>query len=754
VKIEPGAKGPIAGPDFVLPKAALLLVKVLDAKGQPQAGAIVSFSSSEDQFWPATQRTEADGTVKLTSLTPDQSYIIAARTPGTFSERKTVKAPFKTPLVLRLNPNGGTRLKGRVLSQDGKPIAGAKVQIIANRGRSSGSDTNLVTDKNGNFLSEALWPDAKFSTFVTAANHIPAKSGAWQGEAGQTHDFGTLKLQHLAGVIQGQVRDKNGQPLSGARVWVRAALSQGSGNKTEALSDSQGRFRIEGLPDAPFFIFTQKEGEPLGAAWHSSPKGQRDFIVTIGEYHGSVRPSRSQAEQDAAARRVTLRYLDKALKQVKTQKGDNATYQMSNLLGWLARLDAPRAIQLAAPQGDTRDRLSMTLGTLALKKSPPDITTALARWNSTKEPTYRAFSLAIALRGNVKSRPDLARQLVPATLTAARAVPEVSYRVIMLAKVGEALNLLQSGSGDALLSEATATVKQLGANDYEGYARAEVAECIVDKQPDVALALLEPVKDINEKARYYGEIAYRLARRDPERAIKLIKDNLDEGNQGQRLAGLCHALATKDLPKAESLAATLKGQNKLNALRWMAEALAPTQRDEALRLWRTALDNAGTENYDEPYSSGQSASEMMLFIGRGREWGAPDVQGRALQALANRPQREVNYWEMDDYNLRQEAQYALLLYLADQDLARDYTQSLFPLFAKKKGKLDSYMMEPMVLLTLVTAPSLTDQILRDAPAANLPSYTSVALQWVLGTPEERQKQLRRSVWIAEPFEDD
>jgi hypothetical protein len=451
---------------------------------------------------------------------------------------------------------------------------------------------------------------------------------------------------------------------------------------------------------------------------------------------------------------VALRYLDKALAQIQKQKGDNPTNQLSSLLSWLARLDAPRAIQIAAPHKDARDRLSMTLGNIALKKSPPDITAALARWNSTKEPTYRAYSLADALRKSATTNPDLARRLVPAALGAARAVPEVSYRVIMLAKIGDAMNKLQPGNGDALLSEATTTVKQLGVAEYEGYARAEVAECIIDKHPDAALALLEPIKDHNEKARYYGEIAYRLAARNPERAIKLVKDNLDESNQGHRLAGLCHALATRDLPKAEELAATLKGQNKLNALRWMAEALAPTKADEALRLWRVALDNAGKEDGDQPYQREQASSELMLMIARGRDWGATDVKQRALQALANRPQREASYWEMDDYNLRTEAQYALLLSLADQDLARDYAQGLLPLFMKKKGNMESYMMEPMVLLTLIADPSLTDQILRNAPAKHLPSYTSVALQWVLGTPEERQKQIRSSVWMAEPFEDD
>jgi hypothetical protein len=746
-KVEAGAALPIKAPDFILQKAASLKVLVLDAQGKPKPKARVSYATQEYFYDRNMRRTDSKGMLTISGA-GGQIYL-AARDGEAFSERKILKPPFPTLVTLRLKANGGAKLKGRVLDQNNRPLAGAKVQIIEQRERSSSAPTSVTTDAKGQWQSAALWPDAKFSIFVTAARHTPAKSADWQGEAGQTHDFGTLKLQHLGGIVAGTVRDQNGQPLSGARVWARGASSQGS--KSETVSDSQGRFRLEGLPKTPLFLFAQKEGQPLGAAWQSAPR--ENLIVTMGRYNGSARPTRNQSEQDAAARRVTLRYLDKALTQIQTQKSDNATYQLSNLLSWLARLDTPRAIRLAAPHKDAHDRLSMTLGNLALKKSPPDITAALARWNSAKEPTTRAYSLVRALHDNAKTKPDLARPLIPAALTAARAVPEVSYRVIMLAKIGDVMNKLQPGSGDALLSEATTTVKQLGINDFEGYARAEVAECIVDKEPDQALALLEPIKDPGEIARYYGEVAYRLAARDPDRAIKLVRDNFTESYAEQRLAGLCHALATKDLPKAEALAATLKGQHKLNALRWMAEALAPTKPEEALRLWRAALDGSNTVDDDSPYGREQAGSQIMLLIARGREWGAPDVKQRALQAVANRPQREANYWDTDDYRVREEAQYALLLSLADPDLARDYAQVLSPVLTRKT-KIESYIMEPMVLLTLVTDPLLTDQILRNAPAANLPSYVAAALSWVLGTPQERQKQIRRSVWMAEPFEDD
>lgn len=745
--IKAGAATPIKAPDFILQKASSTKVLVLDVNGKPKPKARVSYATQEYYYDRNMRRTDNKG--MLTIAGAGSQIYLAARDGEAFSERKILKPPYPTLVTLRLKANGGAKVKGRVVDQNNRPLAGAKVQIIEQRERSSSGPTSVTTDAKGQWQSAALWPDAKFSVFVTATRHTSAKSAEWQGEAGQTHDFGTLKLQHLGGVVAGTVRDQSGQPLSGARVWARGASSQGS--KSETVSDGQGRFRLEGLPKAPLFLFAQKEGQPLGGAWQSAPRS--NLIVTMGRYNGSARPARNQSEQDAAARRVTLRYLDKAIAQIQTQKGDNATYQLSNLLIWLARLDTLRAIRLAAPHKDAHDRLAMTLGNLALKKSPPDITAALARWNSAKEPTTRAYSLARALHDNAKTKPDVARPLIPAALTAARAVPEVSYRVIMLAKIGDVMNKLQPGSGDALLSEATATVKQLGANDFEGYARAEVAECIVDKEPDEALALLEPIKDPGEISRYYGEVAYRLAARDPDRAIKLVRDNFTESYTEQRLAGLCHALATKDLPKAEELAKTLKGQNKLNALRWMAEALAPIRRDEALRLWRAALDSSNAADDDSPYGREQAGSQIMLLIARGREWGAPDVKQRALQAVANRPQREANYWDTDDYRLREEAQYALLLSLADPDLARDYAQVLSPVLSRKT-KIESYIMEPMVLLTLVTDPSLTDQILRNAPAANLPSYVASALSWVLGTPQERQKQIRRSVWMAEPFEDD
>ena len=60
-----------------------------------------------------------------------------------------------------------------------------------------------------------------------------------------------LELQPPA-VIAGVVRDADGIPAPGVRVWLRdwnmLANSQRSGSVTEVITDRQGRYRFVGVP--------------------------------------------------------------------------------------------------------------------------------------------------------------------------------------------------------------------------------------------------------------------------------------------------------------------------------------------------------------------------------------------------------------------------------------------------------------------------------------------------------------------------
>lgn len=752
--VEAGEAGQDAAtaPNFVLQKASQLKVLVLDTNGKPKPRARIAFNTRDNFFFGNTRRADAKGTLTFSNLSSEQIYI-AAREGDNFSERKVLKPPFPSLLTLRLKANGGAKLKGRIFNQLNQPVAGAKVQIVEARERSSSAPTTLTTDKNGHWQSAAFWLDAKFSLFVQAPRHIAAKSAAWQGAAGQTHDFGTLKLTRLDGFVRGIVQNAEGKPQPGAHVWIRGGNSDNLSDKGSSIvTDHNGKFRVDGLSKNALLVFAEKD-DLVGAAGRTNPKS--DVKITLGRYSSGAPDTTSEKARLEAAKRIAFRHLPECIKQLKARKDKAAQNSLASLVSAVTLIDPARATAFAPTQNEARARFSTASAEQALQQNPPDVTGALARWNGIKDPMYRVYSMISAARKLKQKYPQQARQLLAPALAAARSVPEVSYRTIMLVKLGSLLNNFEAQSGDALLQEATARAKSLGINDYEAYARACVAEEIVATEPETALDLIKPIKDPNEKSRYYGRVSYRMAARDPERAEKLARDNLDEWNQGGTLASLCHALALADLPKAQALADTLKTDNKLRAYRWMIEALAPAHRSEAQNLWRKITSDPASK-FGEEYERRQNAVEEIMLIAAGRALGLGDTATKTLQSFGSSAARENSYWSTDEYYNRQELNEGLALYLADANVGRDYLRALVEASLQriKQVKEQSYYATPLMLAAALSDPKLVEKLLLAVPQKGQAEYLTSLFNFVAKDEGGRAATIKQLLMLGEPYDED
>ncbi len=755
IKVSADAAGPFSGPSFVLSKAVSLAARVVNAGGKPQPDALVFLFSRFDFYGGDQLRADAEGRVTLPNLNGKETVTIAAKTATAMSPRVEFNPSQQKSVTLTLKENGGVKLRGRVVNQRGKPVNNAKVQINVMRGQTGGVEVTLKSGADGRFASEMLWPDGTFSLFATAVNHVSAKSALWKGGAGETHDFSALVLQSLDGVLRGVVRDAKGQPIGGARVAVRGGFHETKA-PIENLSDAQGRFHLAGLSGGPLIICADKAGQPPGAVWCD---GAPTIDVRLGFYAASKSPFVPAAQSQVAAKRVALRYLEAAITQAQKSSDPNKNYTTATLLGYLAKVDAPRAVQLADNK-EVRDQLFMELGNAALHRTPPDVATAMAHWNNVKEPIMRTYPLVIGLLQLTKTQPAAAKTLLPQALAMARAVPEVSYRAIMLAKIAGAMNTLQKGSGEALLQETVSAAQKLTSNDFEGYARAEVARELVAQDFDSAWKLIEPTKDQSEKARYIGMLAYRLAPTDPDRAIKLVRENLDESNQGYKLPALCAAIALNDLPKAEALAATLKDNAKMRAFGWMAEAIAPYSRTTSfsrttlLEVWRKAIKAGEAARTKSEFTYLNIDTELMFIVSQGRKWSAPDVDSLARLLFVTRPKREENAWDSGAQNIRDEANYARTLLLASPALGRDYARSLLAAWRSMKINNDSDESTRPFGLALEVDPLLAEEIMSRANPAQKTSYVSQAANYAFSTPQKRLENLRGTLGFAEPDEDD
>ncbi len=169
-------------------------------------------------------------------------------------------------------------LKGKVVDQDGNPVAGSVVQVPW--------DTNAVTGADGTFdtppTTTTLYPDNRPRSFTTKA--IPPS--AWPSSSrsspeqdfsldtcGTTAEYSTVYVvtrgqEQLTGTVQGVVVDqRSGGPVAGLLVQL-GGTGYGRGS---AVTDADGTYRI----DVP--VGTEPTDSLAGLTVGTTPSGTTDY---------------------------------------------------------------------------------------------------------------------------------------------------------------------------------------------------------------------------------------------------------------------------------------------------------------------------------------------------------------------------------------------------------------------------------------------------------------------------------------------
>lgn len=309
--------------------------RVVDSAGAPIDGASV-------QHVPARRTQRARGTPLMTqiealpwgdfaSTTTDASgrFVLPARElPASLDDdrkdpRAKLYAPNLVPQLVVRHPDfaarawlcegyergdhdtgdimlrAGASIVGRVVDEDGRPLAGAEFDMSIFNGPWSIKDYGPwktvrsamggVSGPDGRFELRELWADqATFSARL--AGYVPAEVVA-RLSAGEVHDAGDVELRRGA-VIRGYVVDVEGVPIEGAEVLARASMfrygAPGSdsvmmewklvlrGNDVEdsrTTTNALGSFSFEGLHLDQYSIFAGADGR--------EPAVQRD--VDLGD---------------------------------------------------------------------------------------------------------------------------------------------------------------------------------------------------------------------------------------------------------------------------------------------------------------------------------------------------------------------------------------------------------------------------------------------------------------------------------------
>jgi RNA polymerase sigma factor (sigma-70 family) len=126
--------------------------QVVDVDGAPVAGAVVSLVGRRDG---PRATTDGAGRFELLGLAAGETTL-AVEAEGFARLRE---GPFEvggTPLQLRIQLDRGARVVGRVLGDDGQPLEGEQVLLLAYDGNDLGVDRRTKSDAEGRFMFSGL----------------------------------------------------------------------------------------------------------------------------------------------------------------------------------------------------------------------------------------------------------------------------------------------------------------------------------------------------------------------------------------------------------------------------------------------------------------------------------------------------------------------------------------------------------------------------------------------------------------------
>jgi protocatechuate 3,4-dioxygenase beta subunit len=250
--------------------------------GKPVEGAAVSVRSGERNGGGAVS--DHAGKFTITGVPPSTYQVYAqSNRVGAFTPGPTVtvaKGEQKTGLEIEMDLAGSVR--GVVVDQNDKPVAGAFVRFSLLRGRDFGVAT---TADDGSFAALALSGGGDYAYDVRPSAESPAayepvgrkRFAPITVRDGSTHITGLriqVKREQLA--ISGRVVDAAKKPVADALVNIEPMR----GYLNSALTDANGAFTIGSLTPGAYML-RATQGARVGHA--NGAAGRNDIVIALEE---------------------------------------------------------------------------------------------------------------------------------------------------------------------------------------------------------------------------------------------------------------------------------------------------------------------------------------------------------------------------------------------------------------------------------------------------------------------------------------
>jgi protocatechuate 3,4-dioxygenase beta subunit len=289
---------------------------VLDSAGNPIPGALVIseseaptdglfFADAEHTFWlPIQARSGPDGRFELAHLNPGE-HSLRASAPGfatAWLDRVRVpRAASSTELLVTLGPGGA--VEGRVTGEDGGPMAGAEVVVVAmdQVERSRMNFGYMHTDGDGRYAFEHLPP----TTMIVVTMRADPTSGTERPDVRpvQVVEGATVTADFEAprrGIrLHGRLLQHDGRPLASQQVGLfRHDIASWNQNWVAGTTLSDGTYAFDGVLPGRYELYLIGE---LGRRLHCVDQleiGARDVEHDVHLSQGTLAVTVLSGESD------------------------------------------------------------------------------------------------------------------------------------------------------------------------------------------------------------------------------------------------------------------------------------------------------------------------------------------------------------------------------------------------------------------------------------------------------------------------
>jgi protocatechuate 3,4-dioxygenase beta subunit len=263
-----------------------------------------------------TERSGSDGRYRVRAIRPGELDVKADEARHVAWSRDGVKLGVGETKTLDVPLTAGATLSGRVVDEDGRPVADAKGSVGRNLGGMAsflaglrGGRAAFRTRPDGTFTASRLAPGDNQNVAVTHPEYERSVLGGVVLPAGGTK-AGLLFTLRRGLVVAGSVRDADGKPVAGAEVALAQSLTVrtnrggaravmnvagGASDLPRGRTDAEGRFELRGVAPGDYTLQVRATGwaseaiDPLKVARDAALPPVDVVLVPGASITGTVR---------------------------------------------------------------------------------------------------------------------------------------------------------------------------------------------------------------------------------------------------------------------------------------------------------------------------------------------------------------------------------------------------------------------------------------------------------------------------------